>query len=99
MAVIIANLDLMEMNKMNVFHWHLTDSQSFPYESKAFPQLSKKGSFNPNTHVYHQEDIKNVIEAARIRGIRVVPEFDTPGRVFRTVYLFQVLALILSRMI
>ena len=60
MAVIMANLDLMEMNKMNVFHWHLTDDQSFPYESRTFPQLSKKGSFNPNTHVYHQEDIKNV---------------------------------------
>ena len=38
-SVIIANLDLMEMNKMNVFHWHLTDDQSFPYESKTFPQL------------------------------------------------------------
>ena len=80
MAVIIANLDLMEMNKMNVFHWHLTDDQSFPYESITFPQLSEQGSYNPKTHVYHQEDIKNVIEAARIRGIRVVPEFDTPGR-------------------
>jgi len=78
-SVIIANLDLMEMNKMNVFHWHLTDDQSFPYESKTFPQLSKKGSYNPNTHVYHQQDIKEILEAARIRGIRVVPEFDTPG--------------------
>ena len=38
-SVIIANLDLMEMSKMNVFHWHLTDDQSFPYESKTFPQL------------------------------------------------------------
>ena len=39
MSVIIANLDLMEMNKMNVFHWHLTDNQAFPYQSRSFPQL------------------------------------------------------------
>ncbi len=36
---ILDNLDLMEMNKMNVFHWHLTDDNSFPYQSFTFANL------------------------------------------------------------
>ena len=78
-SVLLDNLDLMEMNKINVFHWHLVDSQSFPYTSRTFPKMSQKGAYNPVTHVYTQQDIKDIIEEARIRGIRVVPEFDTPG--------------------
>ncbi len=74
-AVIERNLDGMEAVKMNVFHWHISDDQGFRAESKTFPLFQEKGS---NGQYYTQQQIRDVIEYAQDRGIRVVPEFDMP---------------------
>lgn len=76
MEVLKRNIDGMEAVKMNVFHWHLSENQGFRVESKKFPKLHELGS---DGFYYTQEEVRELIEYARDRGIRVVPEFDVPG--------------------
>ncbi|HZD92938.1 MAG TPA: family 20 glycosylhydrolase, partial [Candidatus Sulfotelmatobacter sp.] len=69
-------LDGMEAVKLNVLHWHLSDDQGFRVESRKFPRFEKLSS---DGLFYTQDQIKELIDYARDRGIRVVPEFDMPG--------------------
>ena len=64
--------------KINTIHWHIVDQQSFPYGSPTYPKLASMGAYS-NYERYTQQDVKDVVEFARQRGVRVIIEIDTPG--------------------
>jgi hexosaminidase len=78
--VLKQQIDAMAYSKFNVLHWHIVDSQSFPYPSTSHPKLTL-GAYSPS-HVYTQSQIKELVEFGLDRGVRVVPEFDTPGHTY-----------------
>lgn len=73
---ILRTLDGMAAVKLNVLHWHLSEDQGFRIESLRFPKLHSLGS---EGQYYTQQQVREVVQYAAARGIRVVPEFDIPG--------------------
>ncbi|KAJ2589393.1 Glucosamine-6-phosphate isomerase (Glucosamine-6-phosphate deaminase) (GNPDA) (GlcN6P deaminase), partial [Coemansia sp. RSA 1797] len=77
---ILRTLDAMSNNKLNVLHWHIVDAFSWPVESKVHSELTEKGAYSTDI-LYPYEEIK-IINYAKSRAIRVMPEFNMPGNTF-----------------
>ena len=86
-------IDLLELHKLNVLHWHLTDDQGWRVEIRRYPQLTQTGAWRKRTSepvgasdtgdryggYYTQDEIREVVTYAADRGITVIPEIDMPG--------------------
>ena len=75
-ATLKRNIDGMAAVKMNVLHLHLSDDQGFRIASRQFPKLVEMGS---DGQYFTKAEIRDLIDYASDRGVRVVPEFDMPG--------------------
>jgi hexosaminidase len=59
-------IDSLPYAKLNVLHWHMSDSQSFPLQVMSSPKLWS-GSWSGQER-YLQSDVRDVVEYARTRG-------------------------------
>ncbi|OVA10637.1 Glycoside hydrolase family 20 [Macleaya cordata] len=70
-------IDAMAYTKLNVLHWHIVDSQSFPLEIPSYPKLWD-GAYTISER-YTMADAAEIVDYARRRGINVLAEIDVPG--------------------
>ncbi|XP_069682025.1 probable beta-hexosaminidase fdl isoform X2 [Periplaneta americana] len=71
-------VDALAACKLNALHWHLTDSQSFPFDSPRVPNMARYGAYGPDK-VYSARDVADLVAYARVRGVRVLVEIDAPA--------------------
>jgi len=81
-STILRTIDALSYSKFNTLHWHAVDAESFPICSKQYPLLCGKGAYGNGMANYTQQQISQIVSYGKARGIRVVPEFDTPGHAY-----------------
>ncbi|HTN61084.1 MAG TPA: family 20 glycosylhydrolase, partial [Devosia sp.] len=90
-------LKLIAWNKMNRFHWHLSEDEGWRVEIRAYPQLTEIGAWrghgkalppmlgsgpHPTGGYYSKAVIREIVALADSLGIQVVPEIDMPGHCY-----------------
>jgi hexosaminidase len=87
----------MAWNKLNRFHWHLSDDEAWRVEITAYPRLVDIGAWRgfglplppllgsgpeKSGGYYSKADIKKLVALAGRFGIEVIPEIDVPGHCY-----------------
>jgi hexosaminidase len=52
-------IDLLALQKMNTFHWHLTEDQGWRIEIRKYPRLTSVGAWRTQTLVGHQPGVSD----------------------------------------
>ena len=66
--------------KINVFHWHLTENQSWRLESKIFPMLNDSANTTRMPGKYYTlEEAKELVAFCKEHHMTLIPEIDMPG--------------------
>ena len=71
-------IEAMSYNKMNRLHLHASDSQSWPLEIPALPDLAAKGAYHPS-QIWKARHLEEVQQYGKQRGVEVYIEIDLPG--------------------
>ena len=75
---VMRTIDALSQNKFNRLHLHATDSQSWPLEIPALPELAEDGAYMKGLS-YSPDVLAGIQEYGSYRGVQVSVEIDMPG--------------------
>ncbi|HZY67807.1 MAG TPA: beta-N-acetylhexosaminidase [Devosia sp.] len=90
-------LAILAWNKLNRFHWHLSDDEAWRVEIEAYPRLTEIGAWRGHGlplppllgsgpertgGFYTKAEIAGLVALAGRFGIEVIPEIDVPGHCY-----------------
>ncbi len=90
-------LNILAWNKLNRFHWHLSDDEAWRVEIDAYPDLARIGAWRghglpvpallgsgsqPSGGYYSKAAVREIVGLAGRLGIVVIPEIDVPGHCY-----------------
>ncbi|HEV7717690.1 MAG TPA: beta-N-acetylhexosaminidase [Arsenicitalea sp.] len=96
-AEISQYLRILAWNKLNRFHWHLSDDEAWRIEIDAYPALTTIGAWRghglpipallgsgaaPSGGFYSKAAVRDIVALAGRLGVTVIPEIDVPGHCF-----------------
>lgn len=90
---ILKLLDLMALFKLNRFHWHFSDDESFRVQVDCAPNIWRKTEFRGEGHLipgvwgggirsggsYSKADVARVLAHAKTLHIEILPEIEVPA--------------------
>ena len=83
-------IDMMAMYKLNKLQFHFIDDSGWRLEIKKYPRLTEVGAWaGTDTHrlggFYTQEEIKEMVEYAAVRGVDIIPEIEFPAHMLSAI--------------
>ena len=83
-------IDMMAMYKLNKFQFHFIDDCGWRLESKKYPRLTEVGAWAGSNEqrtggFYTQDDIREIVAYASVRGVEVIPEIEFPAHVLSAI--------------
>lgn len=83
-------IDYMAAYKLNKLQFHMVDDSGWRLEIRKYPRLTQVGAWAGPDHqrlggYYTQDDIREIVEYAKVRGVEVIPEIEFPAHVLSAV--------------
>ncbi len=71
-------VELLSYYKIPMLHFHLSDDQSVVFGTELYPKVLKNNS-DGTPRYYTKQELRDLIEFARVRGVSIIPEIDLPA--------------------